>query len=1167
MHLRRIAISMRSAIAALALLFVVSSQACTSAPEHTGVVQSAVTFASTWVSLGPDLISDGQTFPSGFPHDVTGRLSVVTANPLNPFGDIWVGGGSGGLWHATPSNLPFNPLNQVGLLLDWTPMLDSLSPLSIGAIKLTGCNATRCNNVWVGTGENSIRRDTYYGNGVAVGRWNGSAYVFTTGLGASTFTNGSITGLVVDPMSTFPNETVYVALSSGEVAGAADGTIRTTPSGTYGIYKSTNSGTSWSLILSVSGVKPTDLEMDPNNAQILYAGLQSAGFRKSINGGSTWTTINTNLDASLLTGGGTPADWAELAIAPSQTSTLYAALAQCPHPATTAAVGWCKPAIYVSTTSGSSWTLQSAFDGAPGAGTFGDPLSTYSMFMHKLAVHPTTPTTVYFTGTMLSHSTDSGSSGSWSTSDGLHPDHHDVFLFMNNGSLVAYDASDAGFLVGDGVSNWDRGASQFGLQITQLQSLATFPSSPVNLISGTQDNGTNTFHGTVLWKHRDGGDAASTFMDVDDPTTAYDVYDRFMDSPRRCKGNFACGTSWPSITTNLGVGDDVAYYPPMLQGGILPVQPNNTTNHCLLLASYRLYSSCNQGDMWFPIGSLTPTDHTSSFSDINSKNVITAIGQAPTNASHAYVGYYNGEIWASTNMNGSGNGTWSKKKAGLTGAAYPVSSIAVDPTDETAVWAGFTGVASGSFVNLWRSTNSGQKWTDWSAGIAQKHVNSVAVLKDGTNTYVLAGTDDGVYVRGPSDSQMNLLASGLPKVPVYGLFVDNTNGKLYAATHGRGVWVLDFNQTPMIFPDPYYCPDCNPFGPDPVSGPGVLTLYGLLLPANQSSCTVTLFQGATQCATGSTDADGATIHTDAGGRLVADKAGAYTNKPLVWGCLGAKCVGDTGLSACMSAAVTQARVTCGTMTKTVPISTPSGASNPPSAFFSIQPDTNVAHPTYTLTLNARLRPSSGALQTLCSVSQSFSPGTSADTILTAFHDAIATNPTCIGAGVTANVTTSGGGGEGEDTPRSALNLRSSTQIGRQLFPEIQGNTYGLLQVDGFGLAASVQLEAPMLTIAVPAGAGAAGGSLTIAEVTSMGRCTYSVPTTAGDSASVIATNIATMFNSSSNDNPCRDLQKARDVFIANSSGTLARTVFAAGDELSIQSSDPNVTATVGPSGW
>lgn len=80
---------------------------------------------------------------------------------------------------------------------------------------------------------------------------------------------------------------------------------RTNPNGPstfndYGIYKSTNGGSSWSF--AHSGI-PSDrsiyrLEMDPDDSQILYAALNethdgvAGGLYKTSNGGATWTALS-----------------------------------------------------------------------------------------------------------------------------------------------------------------------------------------------------------------------------------------------------------------------------------------------------------------------------------------------------------------------------------------------------------------------------------------------------------------------------------------------------------------------------------------------------------------------------------------------------------------------------------------------------------------------------------------------------------------------------------------------------------------------------------------------------------------------------------------------------------------------------------------------------------
>ncbi len=60
------------------------------------------------------------------------------------------------------------------------------------------------------------------------------------------------------------------------------------------VYRSTDTGLTWSLV----GTLPRyiyDLEIDPVNANILYAGTHGAGIFKSTDGGASWTSMNYNL--------------------------------------------------------------------------------------------------------------------------------------------------------------------------------------------------------------------------------------------------------------------------------------------------------------------------------------------------------------------------------------------------------------------------------------------------------------------------------------------------------------------------------------------------------------------------------------------------------------------------------------------------------------------------------------------------------------------------------------------------------------------------------------------------------------------------------------------------------------------------------------------------------
>jgi len=117
---------------------------------------------TNWFPIGPADLSNGQTYGNGRVN-VSGRATVIAVNPSNP-NDVWLGTATGGLWHSSNGGV------------NWLPMSDNEASLSIGAIALDGCSANGCATIYVGTGENSIRRDTYYGMGLLIGQTSGGEF-------------------------------------------------------------------------------------------------------------------------------------------------------------------------------------------------------------------------------------------------------------------------------------------------------------------------------------------------------------------------------------------------------------------------------------------------------------------------------------------------------------------------------------------------------------------------------------------------------------------------------------------------------------------------------------------------------------------------------------------------------------------------------------------------------------------------------------------------------------------------------------------------------------------------------------------------------------------------------------------------------------------------------
>jgi hypothetical protein len=111
-----------------------------------------------WSSIGPE--KDCCFFQGG----ETGRATAIAANPQNR-DDIWVGTAGGGVWHFVSGK--------------WYPMSDNQASLAIGSLALAGCSSSGCSKIYAGTGENAIRRDTYYGAGLLEGTISGNSVAWT----------------------------------------------------------------------------------------------------------------------------------------------------------------------------------------------------------------------------------------------------------------------------------------------------------------------------------------------------------------------------------------------------------------------------------------------------------------------------------------------------------------------------------------------------------------------------------------------------------------------------------------------------------------------------------------------------------------------------------------------------------------------------------------------------------------------------------------------------------------------------------------------------------------------------------------------------------------------------------------------------------------------------
>jgi hypothetical protein len=89
------------------------------------------------------------------------------------------------------------------------------------------------------------------------------------------------------------------------------------------------------------------------------------------------------------------------------------------------------------------------------------------------------------------------------------------------------------------------------------------------------------------------------------------------------------------------------------------------------------------------------------------------------------------------------------------------------------------------FGHLWKTTDGGASWTDVSGNLPDVPVNDVMLLAG----KIVVATDLGVVVSANGGATWSRLGSNLPYTTALDITL-GPDGKLYAATHGRGIWSI-----------------------------------------------------------------------------------------------------------------------------------------------------------------------------------------------------------------------------------------------------------------------------------------------------------------------------------------------------------------------------------------
>ena len=697
---------------------------------------------SAWSFIGPEptipLLSEAFT---GSPN-VSGRVTAIAVDPTNA-SVIYIGGADGGVWKTTNGGT------------NWTPITDSQVSLAVGSIAIDPSNHL---NIYVGTGEDNNNQDGYTGAGILKSTNGGTTWTNLPGpfVGPfdSTTGGGSIGSLAVHP-------------TNGQIllAGA-------TLEGADGVYRSTDGGSTWTLVLGGSGFPATAVVFDPTNgnnayAAIGYVGGNSAnGVYGSTDGGQHWT--------ALLTAGAAPAGRIALAIAPSSPSTLYASIGYASIGSTSDGSLY---AMYKTTNSGTSWTKLTATP------NYCNPQCWYDM---ALAVAPNNANVVFAVGayqystnsqTTVIRTTNGGTN--WSLLGGgangvnVHTDGHAVAFSADSGTVFV--GSDGGVWTSTNVTastvNWTSLNSTLG--ITQFYNhLAVDPTNVSRAFGGAQDNGPQEYTGSLTWNGvapcGDGGFAAI------DPLSVNTVY---VTGHGPCIEKSTTGGglgTYSAVAPTIPNTDRVAFIPPVV------LDPSSPLN--VYVGANVLFQSTDGASTWTAI----PVDLTHG-------GTLSIVAVAPSDSNTIYTGSDDALVAVSTDALLGSTSKWFNISTASTRA---ITDIKVSPTSSTTAYVtygGFSGFTD-KVGHVFKTTTGGTSWTDISGNLPNVPVTSIEIDPDIANTYYV-GTDVGAFYTSNGGSTWSVLGTGLPNVGVMSLELQEATRTLVAGTHGRSAWSLNLAST------------------------------------------------------------------------------------------------------------------------------------------------------------------------------------------------------------------------------------------------------------------------------------------------------------------------------------------------------------------------------------
>ncbi len=653
----------------------------------------------------------------------------------------------------------------------WASIFNGKPVSSVSAIAPAPSNPSI---VYLGTGEQNLRNDVAFGDGV----WR-SADAGKTWTHAGLDATAHISSIAVD--SANPNRVFVAALGDVYKSGAD-----------RGIYRTVDGGKTWQKVLYTDPrTGASSIAIDPGNPNVIYAGMWEGwrnayhltsggpndGIYESTDGGDRWARLQGHGLPSGVTGR------IALAFAPSNPRRVYALIESA------------QGSLWRSEDAGATWSLVNS----------SHRINQRPFYFTSLAVDPKDENHVYFMSVQIWESNDGGKSTHMVKRPSGFGDDHQMWIDPANSArlIVAGD---------DGVAtSLDRGKTLTWkpMPIAQSYHVDTDDRVPYTICSEDQDAGSACGPSNSL---EDEGIAPGRFFYAGGGESGWIVFDRADSNVIYGSGYEGSVTHYDRRTKetqqiNVWPEDAMGWPAAPLKYRFQWTAPLATSPqhpHRLYMGGNEVFQTDDGGATWRAISpdltrndksrqQLSGTPITPDNTSVEYYGVVFCIGPSTLRDGELWAGTDDGRVWLTQN----GGAHWTNVTPPSMNTApqrhwLRVDYVAPSPFDPATAYVAADAHKWGDRApHLFATHDYGRTWRAISGGLPQDSYTRMIRPDPVRRGMLYAGTETALWYSYDDGASWTKFTNGLPVAPYYDFTVQRRFDDLVAGTHGRGIWILD----------------------------------------------------------------------------------------------------------------------------------------------------------------------------------------------------------------------------------------------------------------------------------------------------------------------------------------------------------------------------------------